>query len=69
MRDTLIELAKDSPIPVTGGLMVLGVPMPTVIVVATVVWAVVRAASAGWDLYWKVRDKLEERRRGKEDSK
>lgn len=69
MRDTLIELAKDSPIPVTGGLMLFGVNMPTVIVVATVIWAVVRAASAGWDLYWKVREKLEERRNGKQESK
>lgn len=66
-KDTLIELAKDSPLPTAASLTLIGVPVETWILWLTAGWAVFRIASAALDLYWKVKDrydKKKERERG-----
>lgn len=61
-KDTLIELAKDSPLPTAAGLTLIGVPVETWILWLTVGWAVFRIASAALDLYWKVKDRYEQKK-------
>lgn len=56
-KETLIELAKDSPIPAVGGLTLLGVSLPTWIMVLTFAWAVIRLADAAVSFYWKWKDR------------
>jgi len=61
-RDTLIELAKDAPLPTAVGLTLAGVPVETWILWLTVAWAVFRLASAGIDLYQKLKAMYEQSR-------
>lgn len=55
-RETLIELVKDAPVPITAGLTLFGVSINGIILTLTVLWALFRAVSAGIDLYQKVKE-------------
>jgi hypothetical protein len=61
-KTTLIELAKDSPLPTAASLTLIGVPVETWILWLTAGWAVFRIASAALDLYWKVKDRYEQKK-------
>lgn len=58
--ERIVEAAKDAPIVGVSGAVVFGVPLNNVIIWATLVWAVVRAAQASLELYWKWKDRREQ---------
>lgn len=62
-KETLIELVKDSPVPAVAGLTLFGVSLNSWILILTAGWAVIRLASAAWDLYWKIKEKADARKR------
>lgn len=61
-KQTLIDLAKDSPLPAVAGLTLWGYSLNNWILVLTAAWAVIRLAQAGWDFYWKIKEKLDARK-------
>lgn len=56
-KETLIELAKDSPLPAVASLSLFGVSVPDIILVLTLVWAAIRVMHNGMEFF----DYLKER--------
>jgi hypothetical protein len=49
--------AKASPPVTVTGMTILGVPLPDIAVLLTIVYTVLMAAHIGWKFYWDVKDR------------
>lgn len=56
-KQTLIELAKDTPLPTVAGLQFFGVPVSDGIVILTLAWAAWRLVDGVLNTYWKWKDR------------
>lgn len=66
LKQTLVEAAKDAPIPaVPLTFHVLGLPLDSWVVVLTALWAAWRVFDGALTTYWKWKDRREAERNGK----
>jgi hypothetical protein len=57
LRESVIEIVKDSPMPVAAGLTLWGIELSTWVLVLAIGLGVIRIASAVWDFYWKIKER------------
>lgn len=57
IKQTLVDVAKDSPIPVITGVVLFGYSLDQWVLVFTLLWAVVRAFQVSLETYWKWKDR------------
>lgn len=56
----ILEALKDTPVIVGGGAVLFGVPVSTLVVCLTLLWAFARVVEVGLNIYWKWKDRNEQ---------